>query len=216
MKKENFFTHKFLPVLAIVLFVINIFITNFVFGATYDLSDYKNHDLKNGVWCIVYSKTYDNIYLIVGERSDYRYLFCVTKKDDNGNIYPYAGWSTMQKLGDYNSQGGAGRYTFNKETNKFENYVYYGIGQLNVGECEVIASGVDVYTNSNWTSFFQKTPVPSKVVIQPTLTETLVEALGEMIQKIITNLQTIIPIGLVILSIGLVILLVKSVISRMT
>lgn len=215
-KKRNIcFSHKLLIIFTIILVILT-FTTNTVFGATYDLSDYKNHDLKNGVWCIVYSKTYDKIYLIVGERGDYRYLFCGTKTDENGNKYPASGWSTMKYLGDYNAQGGAGRYVFNTETNKFDSYVYYGIGGLNLGECEIIASGVNIYSSSGWTSFFQKTPVPGKVVIKPTLVETLAKALGELIQTIVEKITTIIPIGLLVLSIGLLIYVIKSVILRTT
>lgn len=213
-EKNNIFIYKFLPILIVAMFVINIFFSTTAFGATYDLSDYKNHDLKDGVWCIVYSKKNEKFHLIVGERSDYRYLFCSTSTDDEGNIYPSGSWSTMRTLGNYNAQGGAGCYTFNTETSKFEDYAYYGIGGLNLGECEVIASGVDVYTNNGWTSFFRKTPVPSQVVIQPILMETVTQALEEMIQKITTNLQKIIQVGLVILSIGLLIFLIKSVILQ--
>lgn len=215
-EKNIFLNHKFLIIFTIILFILTFITNNTVLGATYDLSDYKNHDLKNGVWCIVYSKTHDKIYLIVGERADYRYLFCGTKTDEKGNKYPAGGWSTMRELGNYNSQGGAGRYVFNTETNKFDSYVYYDIGKLNVGECEVIASGVNIYTSSGWTSFFQKTPVPSKVVIHPTLMETIQQALETLIQTIINKMTTIIPIGLVVLSIGLLIYAVKSVISRAT
>ncbi len=86
---------------------------------------------------------------------------------------------------------------------------------LTHGKSEIIASNVDIKTYGNKV-FFQKTPAPSIFYINPTLMETLAKALGELIQTIITNLQKIIPIGLVILSIGLVILLIKSVISQAT
>ena len=64
--------------------------------------------------------------------------------------------------------------------------------------------------------FFQITPAPSKVYINPTLAETIQEALEELIKTIAINLEKIIPIGLIISSIGLLILLIKLVISRAT
>ena len=219
--KGNFITHKFLPILAIIILIFNIFITTTVFGATYDLSDYKNCNLTGGVWAIVCTKEKNEIYLITGERSDFRYLITGKKTNKDGTFYSNGEFFTCEYNGNYwyNSQGGTYVYTFNKGTSKFENRTKYGIGGdcFKCGDCDIIASGVNIVTaGSGSTSFFQQTPVPSKVLINPTIVETIMKALEEMIQTIITNIKTIIPIGLAVLSIGLLILLVKSVILRMT
>lgn len=217
MKKDNFFTHKFLPVVAVILFIVNIFLNNTVFGATYDLKDYKNHDLKNGGWAIIRVFEDNTIYLITTNNASYPYMYAGYTTDSQGNIFLEGGILFNRNI-PYSNQSIAGIYvyTFNTETSKFENPVGYNWEPMfTVKKAEVIASGCDIRVNDG-TSFFQPTPVPSRVYINPTLTEIITKGLVEMVAKLVENMKTIILIGLAVLSIGLLIYVIKSVISHMT
>lgn len=207
--------NRFFLLLVIFIFVLQIFCNNVCFGATYDLSDYKNHDLKGGRWCIVYSEKDDKIYLITIKSDWYPYLVFDIKQETsgeysiNGNVIAdaYPNYN-------YNALGNLYFYTFNPETSKFENLVEHQY-IYTLGEGKVIASGCELY-GMDGTNFFHQTPVPFQVLIKPTLAEMVTKALAEMIQGIIINLRTIIVIGLSVLSIGLLIYVIKSVIWRAT
>ncbi len=216
--KESFIG-KFIPIIFLLLLIINIFVPVISYGATYDLSDYKNQQLTGDLWVIVHARSDDKIYLITAERNDYKIMLTDFIDDGDGTYHSRGNWLTCYRISDtwYNGQAGTYVSTFNPETSKFEGRVAYGIGGncFQCGECDIIASGCNIYAPGNAKVFFHPTSVPSKVHIKPTLTEMLVEALAKMVTGIVENLKMIIPIGLVVLSIGLLILLVKSVILHM-
>lgn len=192
-------------ILTIAILIVNIFLSNRVFGAIYDLSDYKNV-VGSTRWCIVYSAEKNNIYLI---KTDCTYL---------GYEGTWSGSNSNTRF--YKSMGGITVYIFNVSDNKFYHLTSCDYQQWSCGtDIEFIACNKDVIrpiSDSTTKTVFQKTPVPGKTLINPNLTETIMEALETLIQTIINKITTIIPVGLVVLSIGLLIYVVKLVISRAT
>lgn len=130
MNKKTIFLNKLCIIFIIALLLLNIFINNSVFGATYDLSDYKNQELIGGKFVIIYSLDNDKIYLLTVERADYPYIYTnqhADSKDDK--VYSSGGWICSYSAGfNGNAQGHIKYYTYNTETSKFENRQHGGIG----------------------------------------------------------------------------------------
>lgn len=211
MEKDNkniSFIHKFLIIFTVILCILSFSITNTVYGATYDLSDYQNCVRGSWNWCIVHTLENDKFYFITTTNNG-RYIY--TKGAT------YNGQACSSGYFDVTDRKIFGIYDFDDSTNKFVNYRETSMyGHVDLGYSEVIASSADVYYSGTDNVFFPKTPVPSRVVIHPTLTEIIQQELEELIPTIMSKTTMIIPIGLAIFSVLLVILLVKLVIWRMT
>ena len=92
--------------------------------------------------------------------------------------------------------------TFDLETLKFGSPVSYGIeesSRFRAGSSIVVASGTNIYALGNTSVFFQTTPVPSVVYIQPlTLAEELEKAeTVEVFKKLMRNVVVSLVVSLV-------------------
>ena len=194
--------NKILTISIIFITLSFIFISNVSFGATYNLNDYKNVVGSNR-WVIVYSVDVDKIYLItthctfLGRDWEYRWI----GSQSNTEFYAYMGSIVV--------------YEFNEETEKF---VSLGSKQHQTYSCgsnlEYIASNTDVlYPNTSTSTVvvFQQTPLPSKVVLKPTLMEMVeLNLKTQIVQETLgTKLTTLTKVGLTIFGLLLVPFLIK-------
>lgn len=170
--------NKILTISVIFILLSFIFINNNVFAASYDLSDHKNH-ISDKSWCIVYSYSSENFYLLVSDNTTYKYFYTFDLSLNENGIYTSNGEflvSSSYGSSPYGSQGNFHSYVFDKDTLVF-NYLsqqYTPASHFNCGECEIIASNLDIYNPNKLSIFFQATPVPSVVRIAPmTLSEEL-------------------------------------------
>lgn len=188
--KDNFFI-----LLGLFLFIFFIFITTNVQAKTVDLSSYTQCNLMDGNgWCIVYSEKTEKIHLVtIGEYTGYPYLLVSCSADEKGNLYPSGEWTSMNRVGNYNGQGGTFCYTFNEDTSKFENRTNYGIGKLNLGKCSIIASGRDIYQLHGWKMFFSKTDVPDEYLIPGSYIEPYISNTDSDLANMGSNLVVIFP-----------------------
>lgn len=187
---------KILIIFCIVILLSSFILINNVYAANYDLSDYKNQNLMNGSWFIYHSENENLIYLVTTDNTSRPYLTCYLSGGYD--------WSSMGELGNCSNMGGFYRYTFNTSTSKFEDKEHIDNGCLNIGNPtdKIIASGCNLYTYQSWISFFQQTPVPLVVNIQPkTVTQVLEKT---QVMEVWKNLMKTLVVSLIVFLVGLV------------
>ena len=211
--KKNFFTHIFLPILAVFILVLNIFsIYSFgsstinIDGSDYTVSDFisqfKNLVIitdRNSFFTIIFSDCsffYDN-------DSDYNH--CCVRYNASEDMPFYAYYSNSfddinfsKKLSSLNSDAFA--------LSKFTDNSLSFSGRYNYDY--IIYSNHDVYDNEG-NILFQSAPQEVEQVTIPAISQ-----VGEIPVVMTTAMKIIIPIGLIVLSIGLVIYLMQLVILR--
>lgn len=122
--------NKILVVSIIFILFSFIFINNSVLGATYNLSDYENQELIGDKFVIIYSLDNDKIYLLTIQLSNYPYIYTSKHADSTEDkIYSSGSWVCCNSSS-FNGYGQAAiiYYTYNTQTNKFENRKQAGIG----------------------------------------------------------------------------------------
>ncbi len=193
-------SNKFLLILLSILILINCFFVGHSSAAIYDISDYKNV-IGSSRWCIVYSEEKNNVYLI---KTDCSYL---------GYEGTWSGSNSNTRF--YKSMGGITVYIFNVSDNKFYHLTSCDYQQWSCGtNIEFIACNKDVIrpiSDSATKTVFQKTPVPSKVLLKATTMEIAHQALEETLEQetMGKQLTILIKIGLIIFGLLLAPFLIK-------
>lgn len=192
------FKKNILIIISIILLVLFCFLITNVKATTVDLSDYSNCSLVGDKWVIIYSYDTEKIYLLTLERSDYAYVYTNKHPDSTDSaIFSTGGWVSGYKSYYSSSlQGHMKYYTFNYETNKFENRQNGGIdnGAFNPGKSHIIASNVEIRdrTQGSSTVIFSPTAVPDVyypgvVFKNPYIFNSDEELVNQTTDKIIVN-----------------------------
>lgn len=213
MKKENIFTHKFLPILSILILISFIFINNcFAYSEefTYNDTNYIYYIPEGAYNSFLESEQYKSgkyNYLLSCDNGTCRIYFWLktqdvkiyqTTKDNyyNSNISDYGClYYTV-------SENGGNLSLQNSNATSFHNSAYSSGNKI------YMFTNVTVYTDSSCSKVFFYQPV--QVVTIPAL-----ETAEQVPEAMRTALKMIIPVGLIVLSMVLLIYLIKSVISRM-
>lgn len=183
--------NKILAISIIFILLSFIFINNSVFAASYDLSDYENH-VGSNAYLIAYDETDKIFYLFVSANSGTKYFIGGSATVEDSKYISYG----IACSGSYGSwQGNQCNYyvyTFDSSTNTFTNKTtYYPSSQFYFdNNMLIIATNTDYYHWENTTPFFQATPLPSVVYIQPlTIAEEMEKMkVQELSQTIVTTI----------------------------
>lgn len=147
-------------ILVIILLILFIFSTNVFAASDYDLSDYANH-IDDKYWCLIYSYTNDNYYLLVTADTTYKYIYSVNLTENENGEFIGNGDFVVSKNITTNPWGSAGNhyiYTFNKDNSKFENKTTYTAStHFSCGENKIIASNINVYKHTDTSVYFSPT-----------------------------------------------------------
>ena len=180
--------NKILKISIILILLSFIFVNKNVFGASYDLSDYKNHIGSNS-WLIAYDETNNIFYLFVAYGSGKNFIGGI-KTIDDVNYLNY-GIACSASSGSYWAQAQYNYtvYTFDSSTSMFTNPKLFTPGSSFLFDSSMlfIASNTDYYYWENGTPFFQATPVPSMVHIATGVVDKALEKV-EMTQEITTTI----------------------------
>lgn len=197
-EKNNFFTHKFLPILSIILLILFVFTTNCFasFNFSCDDVDYSFPDLPEDI---------SNYYIIFKNDSSFLLYSC----NNEFSITP----STYSCLFVFN---GGFKDTFSCKSNDsswtfLNRQEFDSVTSLNISLSfdDILYSNFNI-KNSSGEVVFQGAPQKVEQVTIPKL-----ETAQEIPQTMNKVLQMIIPIGLIVFLCGLLIYLTRLVILRM-
>lgn len=207
MQKENFLTHKILPIISIILLCSFVFINNSVFASSSINVNYNGNSVELPSISTIDFSSYDNFdsscdYLIFYGWNAYR--IAVLPKGYSLKIYSY--------------NNGTGLCMEDNSTTMLHYYFSndsWVFAESNPWLDHIASDGwfystVDIYNKNSEEIFFQKTPVTTPAAVEiPAL-----EKVEQIPEAITTTLKLIIPVSLIVLSIFFVIYLMRRLIYR--
>lgn len=207
MQKENFLTHKILPIISIILLCSFVFINNFVFASSSINVNYNGNSVELPSISTIDFSSYDNFdsscdYFIFYAWNNYR-LFVIPKNCEL-KIYSFNNGTGVHIEDDSTKML---HFYFNNNSWVFSEKAHW---LDHISSDGWFYSTVDIYKDNSDEIFFQKTPVTTPAAVEiPAL-----EKVEQIPEAITTTLKMIIPVSLVVLSVILLIYLMRRLIYR--